>query len=197
MTALVQLLPNLPLTQTCDALFCFPRVRQTWVYVLLSLSEAVPSLLGPLIIIFFWYLFIVHTCVTVCLWSNDNLWEMVLSFHHVSLGAQTHVLSFGSKGLSAEVSGGPLLSAILNLLPTKPNRGVGKITTMWNLSLSDLNHLPLVCSFIVVLKVHIDILLILREHPGNIPSQSKEIWQSLSGPLQLQGMISCNDRRWG
>lgn len=124
---------------------------------------------------FFWYLFIVHTCATMCLWSKDNLWEMVLSFHHVSLGAQTHVLSFGSKGLSTEVSGGPLLYAVLNLLPIKPNRGVGKIMTMWNPSPSDLNHLPLVRSFTRVLKVNTNILLLLREHPGSIPSQSKEI----------------------
>lgn len=55
---------------------------------------------------------------------------MILSFHHVSLRAQTHVINFGTKGLSAEVSGGPLLSAVLNLLPIKPNRGVGKIVTM-------------------------------------------------------------------
>lgn len=53
---------NKPSTQTYDALFCFPRVRRTWVYVLLSISEAVLSLLGPLIIIVLIFIYCAHMC---------------------------------------------------------------------------------------------------------------------------------------
>lgn len=64
-------------------------------------------LLGSLIYSFIYYLFMCGCACTAFMWtSEDNLWEMVLPFHHMGSWDQTQVIrSFSGVMLSTSITG--------------------------------------------------------------------------------------------
>lgn len=85
---------------------------------------------------FLLHLFIQHICVyndvpaKAQVWRSDkNLWESVLSFHHVSLGDLIHLLRLGSKclhSLSHLVSPGPQNFENTRTMVCFPKKGMGE-----------------------------------------------------------------------